>query len=400
MRANNQLRDRRLKTEREWQQFVRNNSIASDAAWLKQSWGTSASSIPLEQTCAPMDDPDAVRRDFISTELYQLAKPLFDELTHAVKDAGFAVGFSDPSATLQWTAANRVMQKRIEKAHFLPSAHWDEASIGTNAVGLAARLVRPCTVFSAQHYAPSLHEWVCYAAPIIHAPSGHVAGVLDISAPWQSSTPMALATVSHYAQQISALLSSIQLPQNFYLNLCGYDAGSWLGHTPLPRRLQEILIALATHPEGLSLEALHAHVYGDEPVSFSTLKSEMTHLRQHIGDALQARPYRLSLSPQMMASDAQWVEQHALFGKLRDALALYQHPLMPYSQAPAVVEYRDYLHQLVIRALTASQDIDALWQFTVMHEADYNVLFHLSNLLPAGDARHAALQSKLAQLDE
>ena len=141
-------------------------------------------------------------------------------------------------------------------------------------------------------------------------------------------------------------------------------------------------------------------MYGDEPVSFSTLKSEMTHLRQHIGDALQARPYRLSLSPQMMASDAQWVEQHALFGKLRDALALYQHPLMPYSQAPAVVEYRDYLHQLVIRALTASQDIDALWQFTVMHEADYNVLFHLSNLLPAGDARHAALQSKLAQLDE
>ena len=69
MRANTQLRDHRLKTEREWQQFVRDKSMSSESSWLQQSWGTSASNITLEQTCAPMDDPESVRRQFIATEL-------------------------------------------------------------------------------------------------------------------------------------------------------------------------------------------------------------------------------------------------------------------------------------------------------------------------------------------
>ncbi|AXF85902.1 Acetoin dehydrogenase operon transcriptional activator AcoR [Ephemeroptericola cinctiostellae] len=399
MRANTQLRDHRLKTEREWQQFVRDKSMSSESSWLQQSWGTSASNITLEQTCAPMDDPESVRRQFLATELYQVAKPLLDELVYAVTDSGFAVGFSDPSATLQWTAANRVMQKRVEKAHFLPSAHWDEASMGTNAVGLAARMVKPFAIFSAQHYVPSLHEWVCYAAPIVHGPSGHVAGVLDISAPWQNSTPMALATVSHYAQQISQLWSTIQLKPSFYLNLCGCSHGQWLGRTGLPRRLQEIFLTLALHPEGLSLEALHAHVYGDEPVSVSTLKSEISHLRQHLGDILQARPYRLALALQVLPTDAHLVEQYVLAGQFSDALNLYQRPVLPNSQAPAVVEYRNYLHQLVIRSLVASNNIDALWQFTVMHEAEYDVLLRLEQLLPDSDGRRSAVEAKLAQLE-
>lgn len=400
MRANNQLRDRRIQTERVWQQFVRDKSVSVDSSWLEQSWGASATNIKLEQTCAPMDDPDSVRQQFVSTELYKVAKPLLDELVYSVADSGFAVGLSNPSATLQWTAANRVMQKRAEKAHFLPSARWDEASIGTNAVGLAARLIKPCAIFSAQHYVPSLHEWVCYAAPIIHGPTGQVAGVLDISAPWQNSTPMALATVSHYAQQISQLWSSIQISPSFALNICGAHTGALFARVTLPRRLQEIFITLALHPEGLSLEALHAHVYGDEAVSLSTLKSEMSHLRQHLGDMLQARPYRLALPLQTMPTDAHWIEQLILSGQLSTALSLYQRPILPQSQAPAVAEYRQYVHQLLIRSLVASNNIELLWQFFVQHEAEYDILLRLEELLPNTDARCSAVATKLDQLDD
>lgn len=408
MRINDRLRSQRIETERQWQAFTHQFEQRDPPAlkpcaqvdWLEQSWQRSAISVSVNKTCAPIDDPEAVRQQFIASQLYLTAKPILDDLLHSIQDAGFAIGLSDAQATLQWTASNRVMQKRLEKAHFVPSAHWDEHSFGTNAVGLAARLIKPATIFSAQHYVPTLHEWVCYAAPIIHGPTGQLAGVLDISAPWQHANPMALATVSHYAHQISQLWSSVQIEPCFYLNLCGTHTGMCLSNAVLPKRLQEIFLTLALHPEGLSLECLHAHVYGDSPVSISTLKSEMTHLRQHIGERLQARPYRLHMNAQIIATDAQLIEQYALKGLMQEAIALYQRPILATSQAPAVIEYRDYLHQMMIGALLKAKDLEALWQFSLKHEADYRVLTHLAHHLPEQDPRLASVHSKLKQLEE
>ena len=402
MRISDRLRHARIETEYQWKAFTlkrESQYLNPQNAWLEHSWQVSARSIDVEKTCAPIDDPEAVRQQFISSQLYQVAKPLLDDLLNSIQDTGFAVGLSDPNATLQWTASSRVMEKRLEKAHFIPSAHWDEQSIGTNAVGLAARLVKPTAVFSAQHYVPSLHEWVCYAAPIVHKPTGQLAAVLDISAPWQHATPLALATVSHYAQQISQLWSAVEIEPCFYLNLCGHKTGVCLGHTLLSRRLQEIFLTLSVHPEGLSLESLHAHVYGDADVSMSTLKSEMSHLRAHIGERLQARPYRLSMTAQIVPTDAHLVEQYALQGNVQAMMTLYQHPLLPQSQAPAVVEFREYLHQLVVRTLAMSTDVSALWQFSTQHEAEYEVLAQLQQLLPPSDGRRAAVLAKLSQFE-
>lgn len=397
MRINDRLRAQRTHTEQQWQSFVQQHH-ASEQAWLTQSWQLSAPHVSVHQTCAPIDDPDAVRREFVRSQLYQLAQPLLDELRRSIEESGFAIGLSDAHATLQWTASNRIMARRLEKAHFMPSAHWDEHSIGTNAVALSARLSKPTAIFSAEHYVPSLHEWVCYAAPIIHAPSGQLAGVLDISAPWQNATPMALATVSHYAHQISQLWSQVQLEPSFHLNLCGHQAGVYLGQTALPKRLQEIFTVLALHPEGLNLEALHAHVYGDQAISMSTLKSEMSHLRQQIGEVLSARPYRLNLSSTICATDAQMIERYALQGQIEQLMPLYQRPLLPQSQAPQIIEYREYLHQLVIRSLIRSRNTELLWQFSLHHEPEYDVLALLEQLLPTTDGRRVAVSAKLAQL--
>ena len=47
----------------------------------------------------------------------------------------------------------------------------------------------------------------------------------------------------------------------------------------LNRRQTEILALLALHPAGLSVEQLHALLYGDPSVTISTLKAEVSHLR-------------------------------------------------------------------------------------------------------------------------
>ena len=68
------------------------------------------------------------------------------------------------------------------------------------------------------------------------------------------------------------------------------------------------------------------------------------------------------------------------------------------AQKAEIVEYRDYLHQLVIRSLLKSHNTEALWQFTLYHEPEYDVLALLEQLLPASDGRRAAVSAKLTQL--
>lgn len=399
MRSNEKLRHARVQAQNQWQDFVAHREVHLDNPWLAQSWQVSANSVDVAQAGAPVDDPDHIRHQFIHSERYRASAPILHELQHTLLDSGYALGLTDADAQLQWTAPNRTMEKRLEKAHFVPSARWNEQSVGTNAVGVAARLGRASTVFSAEHYIASLHEWVCYAAPILHPISGRVLGVLDLSAPWQAATPMALATVSHYAQLIGHSWGGVDDEPSYCLGLCAGVSGDGRARMTLTRRLQEIFLTLSLHPEGLSLETLHALVYGDESVSLSTLKSEISHLRHAVGDVLQSRPYRIQTNPLTAPTDVQLIEQYAIGGRVDEMMVLYQKPLLPQSQSPAVVEYREYLHQLVIRALLKADATDALWQFILRHETDYQILHRLMQRLPACDGRRVAVAAKLTQCE-
>lgn len=398
MRIKEKLRSERVASEQRWREFIRSKDtrlITSQASWLAQSWQMSEINVSVNKTSAPLEDPDSVRAQFMDSHFYQAANPVLQDLEQALADTGFAIGLSDAHAQLQWTYTSRAMARKLESVHFLPSARWDEASIGTNAVGLSARMVRPVTVFSAEHYIPNLHEWVCYAAPIVHASTGQVMAVLDMSAPWQNSTPLALATVSHYASRISQVWSQLDIQKRTAFYFCSRTV-PLSSDMQLPRRLQEIFLVLALHPEGLSLERLHALVYGDASVSISTLKSEMTHLRAHLGDALQARPYRIVLA--IVLTDAQLIESYVHSGRLKEAVTLYQRPLLVQSESPAVCEYREYLHCLVVDALSRCTDVEAMWQFVQVHEPEYAVLNQLSQVLALQDTRLSAVRAKLALL--
>lgn len=364
--------------------------------WLSESWSLSSAHIRPSLRSAPVGDPDAFRNDYAQSEAYRLIHPILEDLVHVVGREGFAIGLSDSEATLMWTASNAVMARALEKTHFVPSARWGEQSFGTNAVGLSARSAMPAQVFSAEHYVQTLHEWVCYASPIIHPRSGQLMGVLDISAPWQMATPLAMSTVEHYAEKMAQAWGN--LGRNPYLlSLC--QNGDAALRFKLPKRQQEIFLTLALHPEGLSTEALHAYVFGDAPISMSTLKSEIHHLRQHLGEQVLARPYRLNLAKGVFATDAQWVEHLCLTGKVADAVRHYQKAPLHNSNAPAIIEYRQYLHQLVSQTLMAQGDADSLWRFVQHHRADDELLQWLLAHLPLEDNRRFAIQARLTLAD-
>ena len=113
---------------------------------------------------------------------------------------------TDAQTRILWTYGGRVMRRKAETVNFVPAARWDDESVGTNALDLANRLTAPGMVFSAEHYAPIVHNWVCWAAPVHDPVTGAQLGVIDLSTTWDRTHPIGLATARVLARLIETAM--------------------------------------------------------------------------------------------------------------------------------------------------------------------------------------------------
>jgi hypothetical protein len=236
-------------------------------------------------------------------------------------------------------------------------------------------------VFSAEHYASIVHNWVCWAAPLHDPVSGEQLGVIDLSTTWDRTHPIGLATARVMARLIetamptgrrTGLTTVAPSEPGLTLSLLG-TAEAWLDgrRLLLNRRQTEILALLAMHPQGLSLEHLHTLVYGDSAVTTSTLKAEVSHLRAALGGQLASRPYRLTLP---VVTDIDEVQLLLRRGDVRGAVAAYGGDLLPGTNAPALVEMGDYLAVSMREALIAHPDPEAVLRYSELAPYDTHVV--------------------------
>ena len=126
---------------------------------------------------------------------------------------------------------------------------------------------------------------------------------------------------------------------------------------PLPlavtRRQLELLTVLSLHPEGLNLDELAGKVYGDQPVSPSTVKAELSHLRHALGGRIGSRPYRLL---GRVESDHGAVLEALVAGDLVAAVAAYGGTLPAVSASPEIEALRHHLEVALRDAVLASGD--------------------------------------------
>jgi hypothetical protein len=155
-------------------------------------------------------------------------------------------------------------------------------------------------------------------------------------------------------------------------------------------RQSEILLALAVHPDGLSLQQLHAHVYGDLPVSLGTLKSEMSRLRRAVGDAVTSRPYRLDAP---ISIDAVDVLAHVRRGEVTEAVAGYRAEVLPGSEAPIASELRMRLELGVRELVLSSRDAQAAALLAERLPDDLAVVEHALRLLPVESPTRAFMEA-------
>jgi hypothetical protein len=258
-------------------------------------------------------------------------------------------------------------------------------------------------VFSAEHYASIVHNWVCWAAPVHDPSTGVQLGVIDLSTTWDRTHPIGLATA-----RVMARLIETALPRSSYhpsartsdltdetndpglvLTLLGTaDARLDGSRLLLNRRQTEVLALLALHPEGLSLEQLHAMLYGDQAVTFSTLKAEVSHLRHALGGQLSSRPYRLMMP---VATDVEHVLSLLRRGQVAAAVEAYGGDLLPGTNSPALAEMAEYVAVAVREALRADPQPEAVVRYSELVPYDTEVLELCLAALERDHVRHPAI---------
>jgi hypothetical protein len=300
----------------------------------------------------------------------------------AADDGEHLMAVSDATGRLLWVEGNRTARARASRINFVEGALWDEAHAGTNAPGTALALDHEVQIFATEHFRRPVQAWTCAAAPIHDPRTGRILGVVDLTGGDIVANPHSLALVRAAARACEAALwlprqrdgrarggpggrqggrpggrvggrLAALGPHEGLLSLAGDGAEGAEGGTGrelrLTRRHTELLIMLTLHQDGLTGEQLSDLLY-DSPPSPTTLRVELARLRRIVGDLLASRPYRLTAP-----LDADFLDVAAALdrGDLPAALADCPGPLLPCSEAPAVVAHRHWLDTRLRAAVLA-----------------------------------------------
>lgn len=377
----------RRAAEEAWTRFVEHRSAVGVSPTLSASWRRSAAAVDPDVARAPVD-AGSVATEWRRSRLHDPVATMRAEL-EAIVDAGdFVLAVTDERAKILHTIGSRWMRGRAEQVGFVPGGHWDEGSMGTNAPALSVVTARPHAVFSAEHFSLAVHDWVCYSAPVLDPATGRAVGVVDLSTTWDRANPLALSTAMMLGRALGELLPPATAPvPTLELAVLGRRRVAVDGReVALTRRQVELLAVLALHPQGLSLDGLHARVYHDRSVSPTTCKAEVSHLRRLLGGGIGSRPYRL-LWP--VRSDLQTVRDALRAGDVAAAVAAYGGPLLPDSEAPELVDQRVYLEAALREAVLGRRDPDLLLRLGEHLPHDLELHEQAAALLPRSDPRHA-----------
>ncbi len=162
-------------------------------------------------------------------------------------------------------------------------------------------------------------------------------------------------------------------------------------------RSLELLAVLAMHPDGLTAEEIALALYGESGKAV-TIRAQVHRVRTRLGkNMVQTQPYRLAGQ-----FEADWLQVRDLVaaGFPEAALRAYRGPLLPASDAPAIVEARMLLEESLRRSVITTGDSALLsrWLEHASGSDDLAAARTLVAVLPAGDPRRAAATATLGAI--
>lgn len=353
---------------------------------IVSSWQRSTcAQIPKDRSAAPLT---ALKKENDSSTLKYALQHCAQDLKHIAQQSSMVIAVGDIGSTIIWAAASPQMQSAAESVHFIEGGQWREELVGTNALALSLKTQQSSCVFSNEHYMSSIHDWVCYAAPIIDPYSKHVLGVIDLSTTWKKHNSLGLLAAERCASIIqSALLEHNK--QQLFIRAFAVPQIMFNGKALVltPRQI-EILTILALCPQGLSLDTLHQALYGERKVSIGTLKAEMSQLRDILGGMLGSRPYRLLAN---VEADFLLTEQALDAGYIDSALKLCTGIFLAKTESPFLCAWRDCLESRLSDAIFKANETDVLLKHVAHFPEAIDAVERLIELMPKTHPVHQTL---------
>lgn len=384
-----------------------------------------------------------------SGHLFGPVMPLLrSRLIDPAVEAGMLVALGDAQGRLLWVEGPSAVRTRAETMGFAPGADWSEEAMGTSAPALALATGSPVQVVGAEHFVEAVHPWSCSAVPVLHPRSGEVIGVIDVTGDVGAVAPLVLPLLRSTAlaaqEELRALLSpggGIRPGSNGPGDLGEESLGdegigtvtvTGTDHRPLlqvmgpgaPRlrcdgrdlelsgRHAELLLLLHLHPDGIRGAELAEQLHGD-PRHEGTVRAEVVRLRRLLGTGgpspegrtlpegsrpgIASRPYRLLGE---VDSDLRRVRQALDRADVAALLDAHRGPLLPASDAPAVVRAREelaaHVREVVLEHASAAQ----LWRYAQRPEVagDAEVLMTVLALAPPDAPERSAAVVRLEAL--
>lgn len=352
---------------------------------ILSSWQRSEQAqIPMEREAAPLIHTPEDSPNILNKALTYCSA----ELKHIAEQSAMVVAVGDVGSTIIWTAASGKMRQAAERVHFVQGGQWREDLVGTNALALSLKTQQSSCVFSSEHYMSSIHDWACYAAPIIDPYSKQVLGVIDLSTTWNNHNSLGLLAAERCASIIQNALLECQR-QHLFIRAFAVPQVLFNGKVLVltPRQI-EILTILALCPQGMNLENLHQALYGERKVSIGTLKAEMSQLREILGGLLGSRPYRLLAT---IEADFLQAEQALDAGYIESALKLCRGVFLVRTESPFLCAWRDCLESRLSEAIFKAKESDVLLQHLAYCPEAIDAVERLIELIPAGHPAHQIL---------
>lgn len=357
---------------------------------VRLSWGRCLTEV-AEATVAPVELDDVLDH-WADSPLRRAAGEVIDHLSDIALSEDYVAAIADPLGRILWSSAGTTMRRRAERANFVDGANWSEPIAGTNAPGLSLQTGRPAQVFASEHWCSSVQDWVCYSAPVRDR-VGRIAGVLDLSAHWRKASPLAMTTVTALARLMEVELHASTRAPDVHLRALGTEAVEVRGRAVhLSHRQIEILTILAL-TDGVEREQLEDMLYGEQRVSSTTVKAEISHLRRVLDGGIESRPYRLGLD---VEADVAIVLDAVRHGDVEGATRAYGGSLLPFSESPFIVDTRHHVDVALREELLRRGTGDQLVRFAEHHPHDTAILERALDVVPEDSPLRSDLLARFA----
>jgi signal transduction histidine kinase len=195
---------------RAWEGFIENGTVSSALRGvIADSWQRSHDhGIPVERKGAPLAlEPELLQHYAVHSTLVEAARPALSQARLFLAEANSMIILTDPSGVVLETAGDPRTIDFGHLVHLEQGGRWQEADIGTNAIGTAIAALEPVQIHGVEHFCSEVGVWTCAATPIWHPNDGKLLGVVDISGPVRTFNPQSLAFACAVGRQIEGVLA-------------------------------------------------------------------------------------------------------------------------------------------------------------------------------------------------